>query len=81
MSAAAVDGLVTRVFETERVRHSLLIELARLIGMFAFAICDRVVCSLHVARDRFGARPLLIHDAGGIGTCASKAQRLRLMTR
>lgn len=37
--------------------------LDRLRGMFAFAIADAKTGSLFVARDRFGEKPLLLHEA------------------
>ncbi len=45
---------------------------ARLRGMFAFAIADRHDGSLFVARDRFGEKPLMLHEAPGRVTFASE---------
>jgi asparagine synthase (glutamine-hydrolysing) len=45
---------------------------ARLRGMFAFAIADRRDGSLFVARDRFGEKPLMLHESAGRITFASE---------
>jgi len=45
---------------------------ARLRGMFAFSIADRRRGSLFVARDRFGEKPLMLHEAPGRVTFASE---------
>jgi asparagine synthase (glutamine-hydrolysing) len=45
---------------------------ARLRGMFAFALADRRDRSLFLARDRFGEKPLLLHEGPGRVTFASQ---------
>ena len=45
---------------------------SRLIGMFAFAIADRLCCSLFVARDRFGEKPLFVCETKMSITFASE---------
>ena len=48
----------------------------RLVGMFAFAIVDRIEMSVFLARDRFGEKPLfLTEDAGGV-TFASELRAI-----
>jgi asparagine synthase (glutamine-hydrolysing) len=46
--------------------------LARFNGMFAFALYDRALDSLVLARDRFGKRPLYYRSASGRLTFASE---------
>lgn len=43
-----------------------------LIGMFAFVIADRLCCSLFVARDRFGEKPLFVCESQKSITFASE---------
>ena len=49
---------------------------ARLEGMFAFGLYDRLERTLLVARDRFGEKPLLFSDAGGRVVFASELSPL-----
>lgn len=49
---------------------------ARLSGMFAFAIADRVEDSLFVARDRFGEKPLFLHETNAAVSFASELSAL-----
>ncbi|HEX9621450.1 MAG TPA: asparagine synthase (glutamine-hydrolyzing) [Polyangiaceae bacterium] len=49
---------------------------ARLLGMFAFAIVDRVESSLFIARDRFGEKPLLVHETDAQVNFASELSAL-----
>lgn len=44
----------------------------RLLGMFAFAIADRRSGALFVARDRFGEKPLMLHESKGCVTFSSE---------
>jgi asparagine synthase (glutamine-hydrolysing) len=53
---------------------------ARLRGMFAFAIADRQDSTLFVARDRFGEKPLFLHEQGGRVTFASQVAALAAVT-
>jgi asparagine synthase (glutamine-hydrolysing) len=47
-----------------------------LSGMFAFGIVDRAAGTLYVARDRFGEKPLFVHEAGGTVSFASELHAL-----
>ena len=47
-----------------------------LVGMFAFAIVDRVALTLYLARDRFGEKPLFVHVANGMVSFASELHAL-----
>ena len=49
---------------------------ARLRGMFAIAIWDPRDETLHLARDPFGIKPLLLHHDGGVLRFASEAKAL-----
>ena len=53
--------------------------LPRLVGMFAFALLDRVSGRLHLVRDRLGIKPLFLTDpdASGDVRFASEARALR----
>jgi len=46
--------------------------LLRANGMFAFAVWDRQERKLHLARDRFGEKPLYLGWAGGTFLFASE---------
>ncbi|MEQ1575329.1 MAG: asparagine synthase (glutamine-hydrolyzing), partial [Vicinamibacterales bacterium] len=50
--------------------------VARLEGMFAFALYDRFDQTLFIARDRFGEKPLLLADGGGRVVFASELSPL-----
>jgi asparagine synthase (glutamine-hydrolysing) len=52
----------------EAYRHYGVDAAAKLIGMFAFAIADRVERTLYLARDRLGEKPLYIWTAAN-GDC------------
>jgi asparagine synthase (glutamine-hydrolysing) len=53
---------------------------AKLKGMFAFAIADRLRRQLFLARDRFGEKPLLYVDQKGAVTFASEMRPLAALT-
>jgi asparagine synthase (glutamine-hydrolysing) len=53
---------------------------ARLVGMFAFAIADRLDQSLFLARDRFGEKPLFLSRTLGSVTFASEVKAFRKLT-
>ncbi len=53
------------------MRHGVL-TCRDLVGMFAIAIADRVADSLFLARDRFGEKPLFIHESRRAVTFASE---------
>jgi asparagine synthase (glutamine-hydrolysing) len=50
--------------------------LARIDGMFAFAYRDGATGALHLARDRFGEKPLYYAHAGGIFAFGSEASAI-----
>ncbi len=45
---------------------------SELVGMFAFAIVDRVENTLYLARDRFGEKPLFLYEVDGMVSFASE---------
>jgi asparagine synthase (glutamine-hydrolysing) len=51
--------------------------LAKLIGMFAFAVWDRATRTLTLARDRLGKKPLFWGRFGGLFLFASELKGLR----
>ena len=51
--------------------------LAKLEGMFAFALYDSVEKSFVLARDRFGIKPLFIYDRGDAFVFASEIRAMR----
>lgn len=57
-------------------RHGIADTLSQLIGMFAIALWDRHTCTLWLARDRFGIKPLYWGRAGGAIVFASELKAL-----
>lgn len=53
--------------------------LQRAEGMFAFAVWDRHLCELTLARDRFGEKPLYYARIAGTLAFASELKALRLL--
>jgi asparagine synthase (glutamine-hydrolysing) len=53
--------------------------LERATGMFAFALWDRRERTLHLARDRFGEKPLYYGWAGGVFAFASELGAIRAL--
>ena len=53
--------------------------LSRFVGMFAFALWDRRDRVLHLARDRFGKKPLYVTIADGALLFASELRAFRAM--
>jgi asparagine synthase (glutamine-hydrolysing) len=51
----------------------------RLVGMFALAIVDRVANTLYLARDRFGEKPLFVHESARAVSFASELGALSAM--
>ena len=51
----------------------------RLVGMFALAIVDRVAKTLYLARDRFGEKPLFVHESPSAISFASEVGALSSM--
>jgi asparagine synthase (glutamine-hydrolysing) len=58
-------------------RWGLARTLRKCVGMFALALWDRTDRSLHLARDRFGEKPLYLGWAGGDFLFASELKALR----
>jgi asparagine synthase (glutamine-hydrolysing) len=59
-------------------RWGLEVALPRLNGMFAFALWDRQTRRLHLARDRFGEKPLYYALVGGTFLFASELKAFTL---
>lgn len=57
-------------------RHGIDATLQALNGMFAFAIVDLRTRSIHVARDRFGVKPLYVGRAGNSLVFASEVKSI-----
>jgi asparagine synthase (glutamine-hydrolysing) len=51
-----------------------------LVGMFAFALVDRLEESLYLARDRFGEKPLFVTEVDGNVTFASEVRALAALS-
>jgi asparagine synthase (glutamine-hydrolysing) len=58
-------------------RWGLADAVRRMVGMFAFALWDRERRELHLARDRFGEKPLYFGRAGGALLFGSELRALR----
>lgn len=58
-------------------RRGVAATVARLVGMFAFAVFDRGTRRLTLARDRFGKKPLYIAEHGGAVLFGSELRSLR----
>lgn len=58
-------------------RHGLIEALRRCVGMFAIALWDRAEQVLHLARDRFGEKPLYFGAAAGTLLFASELKALQ----
>jgi asparagine synthase (glutamine-hydrolysing) len=76
------DGCVFRTnVDTELLLHMFdrlgADFVSRLDGMFAFAIWDNRAGCLHLARDRFGVKPLYVARLNGIVAFASEIKALR----
>jgi asparagine synthase (glutamine-hydrolysing) len=50
--------------------------LPRFVGMFAIAVWDAKEHCLHLARDRFGKKPLFVHAGGGVVSFGSELKSL-----
>lgn len=55
--------------------------LKRFVGMFAFALWDRMERTLHLARDRIGEKPLYYGWSGGVFLIGSELKALRAHPR
>ncbi|MEO8925526.1 MAG: asparagine synthase (glutamine-hydrolyzing) [Caulobacteraceae bacterium] len=66
----------TEVLLEAIARFGVEAALARAGGMFAFAVWDRQLCTLHLARDRFGEKPLYYAAHGAGLTFASELTAL-----
>jgi asparagine synthase (glutamine-hydrolysing) len=68
--------VVLRLFETEGIAG-----IERLVGMFAFAIYDATVGTLHLVRDRLGKKPIYYTEAEGRLVFASEFAAIPLDDR
>lgn len=71
----------TEVLLEAIIHRGLDATLLRLEGMFAFAMYDRETGSLTLARDRFGIKPLFIHEDGNAFLFASNVRALGTWVR
>ncbi len=60
-------------------RHGVAAALARLDGMFAFAVWDTRERTLHLARDRFGEKPLYYGFSDGAFVFGSELKALKAL--
>jgi asparagine synthase (glutamine-hydrolysing) len=86
-SELEADGVTFRTTSDTEVlleailRHGVDAVLLRLEGMFAFAMYDSHEGSLTLARDRFGIKPLYVHDRDDVFIFGSEVQAFRPWVR
>ncbi len=71
----------TEVLLQGLIHYDIRAFLPRLEGMFAFAFFDRVQETLILARDRFGIKPLYIHDGGSLFIFSSEIKAMSAYLR
>ncbi len=71
----------TEVLLQGLIHYDIRVFLPRLEGMFAFAFFDRVQEKLILARDRFGIKPLYIHDGDSRFIFSSEIKAMRSYLR
>lgn len=69
----------TEVFIEAISRWGLLKTLSKVVGMYAFALWDKLECKLYLVRDRIGKKPLYYQNTNGALYFASEIKALRTL--